>query len=189
MISFRTARLVLRLPEESDVEPLMAMDADPQVMRYIGNGAVIPPDRERALQAVTRRRKLWEEQGFGMCSVIVAETSEYAGWVMLAAPAFLPEILPAVEIGWRLRREYWGRGYATEAAAELLRFGLTEAGLEGVVSIRDIDNAQSGRVMDKLGLRFGFQTTVPATGQLVAVHATAGHPFGRADSGGANGKS
>jgi RimJ/RimL family protein N-acetyltransferase len=188
MISFRTARLVLRPPEESDVEPLMAMDADPQVMRYIGNGTVIPPDRERALEAVTRRRELWDEQGFGMCSVVVAETSEYAGWVMLAVPAFLPEILPAVEIGWRLRRQYWGRGYATEAAAELLRFGLTEAGLDGVVSIRDIDNAQSERVMEKLGLRFEFQTTVPATGQLVAVHATAGHPFGRPDSGGANGR-
>jgi RimJ/RimL family protein N-acetyltransferase len=134
---------------------------------------VIPPDRERALRAVTRWQNLWDEQGFGMCSVVVRETSEYAGWVMLATPAFLPEILPAVEIGWRLRRDHWGRGYATEAAAELLRFGLTEAGLDRVVSIRDIGNVQSKRVMDKLGLRFEFQTTVPATGQLVAVHAIA----------------
>lgn len=186
MISFSTARLVLRPPEESDVEPLMAMDADPEVMQYIGNGAVIPPDRERASQAVTCWRKLWDEQGFGMCSVIVRETGEYVGWVMLAVPAFLPEILPAVEIGWRLRREHWGRGYATEAAAELLRFGLTGAGLDWVVSIRDINNAQSERVMDKLGLRFEFQTTVPATGQLVAVHAIARHQFGVPDSSRAN---
>jgi RimJ/RimL family protein N-acetyltransferase len=85
--------------------------------------------------------------------------------------AFLPEILPAVEIGWRLRREHWGHGYATEAAEELLRFGLTEAGLDRVVSIRQVDNARSERVMDKLGLRFELQTTVPATGQPVAVHA------------------
>jgi RimJ/RimL family protein N-acetyltransferase len=173
VISFSTARLLLRPPEESDVSALMEMDADPEVMRYIGDGSVIPPDRERALRAVTRWQNLWDEQGFGMCSVVVRETSEYAGWVMLATPAFLPEILPAVEIGWRLRRDHWGRGYATEAAAELLRFGLTEAGLDRVVSIRDIGNVQSKRVMDKLGLRFEFQTTVPATGQLVAVHAIA----------------
>jgi RimJ/RimL family protein N-acetyltransferase len=64
MISFSTARLVLRPPEESDVELLMAMDADPEVMRYIGNGAVIPPDQERASQAVTCWRELWDEQGF-----------------------------------------------------------------------------------------------------------------------------
>ena len=98
-----------------------------------------------------------------MCSVIVRETGEYAGaWVTLAVPAFLPEVLPAVEIGWRLRREHWGYGYATEAAAELLPFGLGDAGLDRVVSIRHVDNARSERVMSKLGLRFEFQATVPS---------------------------
>jgi RimJ/RimL family protein N-acetyltransferase len=149
----------------------MAMDADPEVMRYIGNGAVRPPDPELAAQSVARWRKQWDEQGYGMCSVIVRETGEYAGWVTLAVPAFLPEILPAVEIGWRMPREHWGRGYATEAARELLRFGLTDAGLDRIVSIRDVGNQRSERVMDKLGLRYELQTTVPATGQPVAVHA------------------
>jgi RimJ/RimL family protein N-acetyltransferase len=169
-LMFQTERLILRQPEESDIEPLMAMDADPEVMRYIGTGAVIPPDPDRTLRAVARWRDQWEDQGFGWCSVIVAETGEYAGWVALAVPNFLPEVLPAVEIGWRLRREHWGRGYATEAAAELLRFGLTTARLHRVVSIRDLANVRSARVMDKLGLRFELQTTVPATGQRVAVH-------------------
>jgi RimJ/RimL family protein N-acetyltransferase len=177
MISFSTARLVLRPPEESDIVPLMAMDADPAVMRYIGTGAVIPPDRDRAVQAVARWRKQWDDQGYGLCSVIVRETGEYAGWVTLAVPFFLPEILPAVEIGYRLRRECWGHGYATEAAAELLRFGLTEAGLDRVVSIRDLGNVQSGRVMDKLGLHFELETVVPATDQRVAVHAITRQEF------------
>lgn len=119
-IPFRTAQLVLRRPEAPDIDPLMAMDADPEVMRYIGNGAIIPPDRDRALRAVSRWREQWDEQGFGLCSVIARETGEYAGWVTLAVPAFL----------------------------------LTEAGLDRVVSIRDIGNARSERVMDKLGLRF-----------------------------------
>jgi RimJ/RimL family protein N-acetyltransferase len=169
--SFSTARLILRRPEEPDIEPLMAMDADPEVMRYIGTGAVRAPDPEAAVQSVARWRKQWDEHGYGLCSVIIRETGDYAGWVTLASPVFLPEILPAVEIGWRMPREHWGHGYATEAARELLRFGFTGAGLDRIVSIRDIDNLRSGRVMDKLGLRYELRTTVPATGQVVAVHA------------------
>jgi RimJ/RimL family protein N-acetyltransferase len=178
MVPLNTARLVLRPPEEPDIEPLMAMESDPEVMRYIGTGAIRTPDRDLALRTVTRWRKQWDEQGFGWCSVIVRETGEYAGWTTLAVPNFLPEILPAVEIGYCLRRECWGRGYATEAAAELLRFGFTGAGLDRVVSIRDVDNTRSEHVMDKLGLRFEFQTTVPSTGQHVAVHAIDRHEFG-----------
>jgi Acetyltransferase (GNAT) domain len=75
MIRYSTARLVLRRPEDSDVEPLMAMDADPEVMQYIRSGAIILPDRDRARQAVTRWRKQWDEQGFGMCSVIVPRSA------------------------------------------------------------------------------------------------------------------
>lgn len=104
--------------------------------------------------------------------MIVKETGEYAGWVMLAEPLFLPEVLPAVEIGWRLRREHWGQGYATEAARALLDYGLTEAGLDCVLSIRHIPNIASRRVMEKLGLRHEFDTVVPGTGVPVAVHAT-----------------
>jgi RimJ/RimL family protein N-acetyltransferase len=177
MEPFSTARLVLRRPEESDVEPLMAMDADPEVMRYIATGAIIQPDRDLALLAIARQRKQWDEHGFGMCSIVVRETGEYAGWVALAPPVFLPEIMPTVEIGYRLPREHWGHGYATEAAAQLLRFGFTEAGLDRIVSIRHVDNMQSKRVQDKLGLRFDFQTTVQAWDQPVAVHAITRQEF------------
>jgi RimJ/RimL family protein N-acetyltransferase len=187
MIPLTTARLILRQPEQSDAEPLMAMDADPEVMQYIGTGAVIPPDRDRVLQAISRWRTQWDEQGFGLCSIIVAETGEYAGWVALAVPYFLPEILPAVELGYRLRREHWGHGYATEAAAGLLRFGLTEAGLDRIVSIRHVDNTGSKRVQEKIGLRFEFETTVQALAdQPVAVHAITREQFDARRSGGTN---
>jgi RimJ/RimL family protein N-acetyltransferase len=168
---FNTGRLILRLPEESDAEPLMEMDADPEVMRYVGAGAVISPDRDRVLRAIARWRQRWDEQGFGMWSIVVGETGQYAGWVMLAVPAFLPEILPAVEIGYRLRRDQWGHGYATEAAAELLRFGFMDAGLDKIVSTRHVDNLQSKRVQEKLGMRLELETTVAAWDQPCAVHA------------------
>lgn len=147
------------------------MDADPEVMRYIGDGSAVPADRGRAAAGVERTLRAWDQRGFGGLTVIVRETGEYAGWVTLAPPEFLPEVMPAVEIGWRLPRSAWGRGYATEAARVALRFGFAECGLDRVLSIRHVDNVRSARVMDKLGLRFQFETTVPAHGTPVAVHA------------------
>jgi RimJ/RimL family protein N-acetyltransferase len=93
--------------------------------------------------------------------------------IALTEPVFLPEVLPAVEIGWRLGRPHWGRGYATEAAQAALQFGVSTCRLERIISIRHIANDASKRVMDKLGMRFDHQTVVPATRQLVAVHAIA----------------
>lgn len=171
MTPVTTDRLLLRRPTEDDIDPLLAMNADPEVMRYIGDGSVRQPDREQAARGIALARREWDERGFGMLSLIVRETGRYAGWVTLTVPAFLPQILPAVEIGWRLAREHWGYGYATEAARPLLRFGLTDCALDRVVGIRHIENLRSERVMDKLGMRFEFETVVPAHGQPVAVHA------------------
>ncbi|MFC5831187.1 GNAT family N-acetyltransferase [Nonomuraea insulae] len=170
MISLTTERLLLRSPNEDDIDPLATMNADPEVMRYIGDGSVLPLDRDRTAAGIVRAQGEWEERGFGMVSVIVRETGQYTGWVTLTVPTFLPEILPAVEIGWRLSRQHWGAGYATEAAGALLRFGLVDCGLDRVVSIRHVDNLRSKRVMDKIGMRFGLETVVPAHGQPVAVH-------------------
>ncbi|MGW4403630.1 GNAT family N-acetyltransferase [Nonomuraea sp. NPDC004702] len=170
MIPMTTDRLLLRLPDDDDLAPFTAMNADPEVMRYIGDGSVLPPDPDRTAAWIARARREWQESGHGPLSVVVRETGLTAGWVTLAVPAFLPEILPAVEIGWRLGRAYWGNGYATEAAGRLLRFGFAECGLDRIVSIRHVDNQRSRRVMDKLGLRFAFETVVPGHGRPVAVH-------------------
>ncbi len=147
------------------------MNSDPEVMRYIGDGSIGPVDRASTVAIVTRARQAWAEQGFGMLSVITRDGGEYAGWVTLAVPRFLPQILPSVEIGWRFRRASWGRGYATEAAAPLLAFAFAEVGLDRVVSIRHPDNDRSGRVMEKLGLHFVEEAVVPGHGTRVVVNA------------------
>ncbi|SOE09021.1 Protein N-acetyltransferase, RimJ/RimL family [Streptomyces sp. 2323.1] len=171
MISMATERLLLRRPMEDDIEPLALLNTDPEVMRYIGDGSVPPLDFDRTARSIERARQNWDENGYGLLCVIVRETEQLAGWVALAEPAFLPEILPAVEIGWRLARKFWGYGFATEAAGGLLEFGFGSCGLDRVVSIRHVDNERSRRVMDKLGIRFQFETTVPKDGPPVAVHA------------------
>ncbi|MEV6633000.1 GNAT family N-acetyltransferase [Actinoplanes sp. NPDC051470] len=174
MTSLRTERLELRGWRDDDLDAVVAMNADPEVMRYIMDGSVL--DRRQSADKLRKWRRDWEQRGFGLFAVDLRSTGEFVGWAGLAVPEFLPEVLPAVEIGWRFVRGAWGHGYATEAARAALRFGFDEVGLDRVVSIRHVDNERSARVMEKLGLGYEFSTIVPSTEQPVAVHAT-GQPY------------
>jgi RimJ/RimL family protein N-acetyltransferase len=169
MTELHTSRLLLRQWRDDDLDALASIYADPEVMRYIADGTV----RTRAETAdhIARMRRHWDEHGFGLFATEVRETGELAGWVGLAVPSFLPEVLPTVEIGWRLGRAFWGGGLATEGARAALRFGLVDCGLDRLVSIRHVDNRRSGRVMEKLGLGFDRHTTVPDNGRPVDVFA------------------
>ncbi|WP_308164267.1 GNAT family N-acetyltransferase [Nonomuraea sediminis] len=174
-----TERLRLRMWRDDDLEPLAAMDADPEVMRYIADGS--PRPREQAAGTLVRLRQGWQDRGFGLFAVEVRETGQFAGWAGLAVPEFLPEVMPAVEIGWRLGREHWGRGYATEAAREVLAFGFGKLALEEIVSIAHVDNHASLRVMAKLGMRPTSRTTVPASGAPVEVTAITSAEYAAAE--------
>jgi RimJ/RimL family protein N-acetyltransferase len=169
MENIETSRLILRRPVPEDVGRLAEMNADPDVMKYIGDGRVRTFQQTAA--GIQRAISDWDEHGYGLFSMNRRDTGDYVGWVTLAEPAFLPEVLPAVEIGWRLARRHWGQGFATEGAREVLRFGFESCGLDEIVSIRHIENDASRRVMEKLGLHFDFETAVPAHGQPVAVHS------------------
>jgi RimJ/RimL family protein N-acetyltransferase len=95
-----------------------------------------------------------------------------------------PEVMPAVEIGWRLGRPFWGHGYATEAARAALRFGFVERNLDRIISIRHVDNLRSLRVMEKLGVHFDRRTTVPVHEQPVDVFALTREDYCRSRGGG-----
>lgn len=98
---------------------------------------------------------------------------ELAGFTGLNTPNSWPEILPAVEIGWRLGRQHWGRGIATEAARAALNFGFTDRGLDRVLSICRTGNDASENIMRKLGMHLDRDTTAP-TGYPVRVYALRG---------------
>ena len=169
MVELRTERLLLRQWRDDDLDALAPMYADPEVMRYIRDGSV--QSREQTAEHLARMRRHWDEHGFGLFAAELVETGELTGWAGLAVPHFLPEVMPAVEIGWRLGRSFWGAGLATEGARAALRFGLVDCGLERLVSIRQVENVRSARVMEKLGLTFDRRTTVRGNGQLVDVYA------------------
>jgi len=169
MVTIETERLILRGWRDDDLDGLAALNADPEVMRYIRDGAV--RDRAWTEQWLGRAVTSWADNGFGLFATEVRDTGVLIGWAGLAVPAFLPEVLPAVEIGWRLHRSAWGHGFATEAARAALRFGFLDRDLDRIISIRHVDNDRSRRVMEKLGIAYEFGTVTPDDSRPVAVHA------------------
>lgn len=164
-----TERLILRRWEDRDREQFAALNADPEVMRYLGPG--IPLTREESDGLVDRIEAGFDEHGFGLWCVDPRDDAvSCIGFTGLAIPTFLPEVLPAVEIGWRLARPYWGRGLATEAATAVMHHAFDTVGLDRVVSIRDLHNDASRRVMEKIGLLHDHDTVVPATGVQCSVY-------------------
>ncbi|MFD8295756.1 GNAT family N-acetyltransferase [Streptomyces bauhiniae] len=167
MVTLETPRLILRRWREEDVAPMAAVNADPEVMRWIRDGSI--RDEEQTRRNIQTWESEWESQGFGLFAVEVRSTGELAGFTGLSVPDFLPEVLPAVEIGWRLGRSHWGQGLATEAAAAALRFGLEDRALERIVSIAQVGNDASERIMAKLGMRPFRETSHPTCGRPVRV--------------------
>jgi RimJ/RimL family protein N-acetyltransferase len=162
--SLQTERLLLRpWRPEADLDALAAINADPAVMRWIAPNRALR--REESAALLDRIVRHWDEHGFGLWAVQPrpAEDGACIGFAGLAIPSFLPDVLPAVEVGWRLGRAWWGRGLATEAARASVRFGFETLGLQSVVSIIDPGNEPSLRVAEKLGMRAGRDRLHPVT--------------------------
>lgn len=164
-----TPRLVLRRWRDDDLLPMAEINADPEVMRWIRDGSVL--DLEETAEAIERWEEEWDEEGFGLFAVELLASGELAGFTGLSVPAFLPEVLPAVEIGWRLGSQFWGQGYASEAAHATLEFALQDRGLDRVVSIARVGNDASENVMRKLGMTPDRETTDPRYGTALQVYA------------------
>lgn len=144
----RTSRLWLRQWRAEDLEPFARMNRDPAVMEYFP--ALL--EREQSDAIVARTELLFRERGFGLWALEVPGVAAFAGFVGLSVPRFEAHFTPCVEVGWRLAREHWGRGYATEAARAALDFGFRSCGLEEIVSMAVVLNERSRAVMARLGM-------------------------------------
>jgi RimJ/RimL family protein N-acetyltransferase len=155
----RTARLRLRPLAAADLDALVALDADPEVMRHVTDGRPTPRWLyEEALLPRMLGAATADRPGF-----LVAEDPEgaFLGWFHLRADRFEPAW---AELGWRLRRAVWGRGLATEGAAALAAWARARDPLV-VLSARTVpENRASVRVMEKVGLGFAGAFVFPAGG-------------------------
>jgi RimJ/RimL family protein N-acetyltransferase len=114
-----------------------------------------PADRDESLRQAAYFAGHWDEHGFGLWALRARDDREdtVLGFTGLSIPRHFPAVLPAVEVGWRLRRTAWGRGYATEAARPALAHGFADLGLEEIISLIHEGNARSLAVARRLGLR------------------------------------
>jgi RimJ/RimL family protein N-acetyltransferase len=161
-----TDRLVLRPFVPADLDELAALHAEESFWWFPLRAGMSKGDTEAFLERVIGR---YESDGFGVEAALDCESGAMIGWAGLAVPHFLPEILPAVEVGWRFAPGARGRGLATEAGTAALTFGFTEGGLSRIVSIYEPANVASGRVMERLGFTHWLTTTATPWDEQVDV--------------------
>jgi RimJ/RimL family protein N-acetyltransferase len=140
----RTSRLILREWRDSDLPPFAALNADPRVMEFLPK----PLTREESDAFAARIREGFAQNGFGLWAVEIPGVADFAGFIGLSRPSFMP----GVEIGYRLAADHWRKGYATDGARAALEFGFNHERLGEIVSFTVPDNVRSRRVMEKIGM-------------------------------------
>jgi RimJ/RimL family protein N-acetyltransferase len=162
-----TERLRLREWTSSDLETLVELFARPEIWRYpLGRG--FTPEETQSFLA--RQIAAQDRHDVTLLAAEDRTNHELLGYVGLAVPNFLPEIMPSVEIGWRLHPRVWGRGLATEGALAVLTYAFTVLDLEEIVSIYHPENIASGAIMRRIGMHFDRDTVDPVRDVALRVY-------------------
>jgi RimJ/RimL family protein N-acetyltransferase len=151
-IQLETERLVLRWFREDDFDQFCKISSDAEVMRFLGDGRSMT-EMEVWRQMATIMGH-WYFRGYGIWAVEEKETGQLVGRIGLVFPAGWP----GFELGWTLRRESWGKGYATEGARRALEYAFTEIGRDHVISCIAPENVASERVAERLGEKIEGRT-------------------------------
>ena len=159
-----TDRLILRRWRDEDLDGLAAMNADPEVMRFIGDGRV--QDRAGAAEMLARLRRTFDEHGFGRWAVERRADGAFAGFCGVGFVSWAPELADEPEIGWRLPRALWGAGYATEAAIASRDDFFRTTDRDHLISLSNPLNVASERIMAKLGMRRVDDVRHPRVGPI-----------------------
>jgi RimJ/RimL family protein N-acetyltransferase len=142
----QTARLTIRSFRASDIPEYAAAVADPQVTRFLGDGS--PHSYEQAAAYIQDCIRSEAREGMARYAVTLRETGELLGF------CGFKRVHGSMDFGWRYARQAWGNGYATEAAASVLDYGLHTLGLSEIVAESAVENVASVRVMEKIGMQF-----------------------------------
>ena len=151
-VFLETGRLVLRRFTGDDIDHLVELDSDPEVMRFINGGRPTPRD-EIENDVLPGFLGYYERYaGYGFWAAVERSTGRFIGWFHFRPAKEAPP--DEVELGYRLRRSAWHKGYATEGSRALIDNGFAELGVQRVVAFTMVVNVASRRVMEKAGLRF-----------------------------------
>jgi ribosomal-protein-alanine N-acetyltransferase len=152
-IFIETDRLILRELLPSDAEGMFELDSDPEVHRYLGNNPIRHVDQ--AKQIIDHVRRQYVDVGIGRWAMEEKETGNFLGWAGLKLNREpMNNHVDYYDVGYRLLKKHWGRGYATEAAKASLDYGLSRLNLTDIYGIADANNLASRKVLEKIGLQF-----------------------------------
>jgi RimJ/RimL family protein N-acetyltransferase len=164
-----TARLRLRSWRDEDLEPFVALNADPRVREFFPSLQT----RQESAESMQYIRDHFRHRGFGLWAVEVIGGAPFIGFIGLSVPSFDAPFMPCVELGYRLAFDHWGRGYATEGARAAIAFGFATVGLFEIVAMTAVGNERSRRVMARVGM------TRNVTDDFDHPNIVAGHPLRR----------
>lgn len=145
---FTSERLGFRNWSIEDLDEFVQLNADPKVMEHFPATLT----REETAGFIDRLIAHFEKHGYNYFAVETLESNEFIGFIGLAYQTYDMPFLPATDIGWRLKKSSWGKGYATEGARRCLKFAFEELKLKRIVSTCTLRNVNSENVMKKIGM-------------------------------------
>jgi len=158
-----TERLRLRKIRADDLDHLVALDSDPLVMKYLTGGVPTPRSAYLGSDGLLARMCRWNDEPYGFFACEFERA--FIGWFHLRPSVFEPEIL---ELGYRLMRQFWGRGFATEGGRALCRLAFETLAQEAVDACTLPENQASAAVLRKCGMRYVGEATHPRVAVPVA---------------------
>ena len=148
-----TERLILREIVQSDENGFFELDSDPEVHRYLGNKPVESIEEVRAVIKFIRQQYI--DNGIGRWAVIEKNTNSFIGWAGLKlVKESINNHTDFYDIGYRLQKKFWGKGFATEAAKAAIDYGFNQLKLNEIFALADINNHASRKVLEKAGLKY-----------------------------------
>ena len=141
-----TKRLLIRQWQDKDLPKFARLNADPHVMEYYPNTL----DSQQSNLIAEKLKVLISDRGWGLWAVETLSDNKFIGFAGLHEPLYELPVSPCIETGWRLAREYWGNGYATEAANASINFGFEKLKLSEIYSFTSVANIKSRKVMERL---------------------------------------
>ena len=147
---FKSQRLGFRNWRNEDLEEFAKLNSDKQVMEHFPKAF---SEKEVEL-FIDKLKGHFDKNGFTYYATEILETKEFIGMVGLALQDYKSIFTPAIDIGWRLKRSAWGKGYATEGANRCLEYGFNKLAINRIISICTVSNKKSENVMRKIGMTF-----------------------------------
>jgi ribosomal-protein-alanine N-acetyltransferase len=151
-VHIETDTLIIRELEVSDAEGMFKLDSDPEVHEFLGKNPIKTIDE--AHEAIAYIRKQYISNGIGRWAIIDKNTEDFIGWTGLKYEKGLRKEFNYYDLGYRLRKKYWGHGIATETAIASLNYGFEKLNLKAIGAAAEVNHTASNKILKKIGLKF-----------------------------------